>query len=61
MKSKNFLSNLWSLLVGSRKDNGSTRLRVDYDSFTCRLRVWPLKIVSVLVLVLTISSGNAWA
>lgn len=57
---KNFLSNLWSLLVGSRKNDSSTRLRVDYDSFTCRLRVWPLKIVSVLVIVLTIGIGNAW-
>lgn len=60
MKTLNFLSNLWSLLVGSRKDDSSTRLRVDYDSFTCRLRVWPLKLVSVLVLVLTLGIGNAW-
>lgn len=61
MKSKNFLSNLWSLLVGSRKDDSSTRLRVDYDSTTCRLRVWPLKLVSVLVIVLTLSVGNVLA
>ena len=65
--------------MGSGKDNGSTRLRVDYDSFYSRsacaprtpslfeaksrlasphLRVWPLKLVSVLVLVLTIGIGN---
>lgn len=47
--------------MGSGKDNGSTRLRVDYDSFTCLLRVWPLKLVSVLVLVLTLSVGNVLA
>ena len=60
MKKFNFLSNLWSLIVGSRKDDGSTRLRVDYDSFTCRLRVWTLKLVSVLVIVLSLGIGNAW-
>ena len=58
---KNFLSNLWSLLVGSGKDNGSTRLRVDYDSFTCCLRVWTLKLVSVLAILLTLGIGNVWA
>ena len=81
MKSKNFLSNLWSSVVGSRKDDGSTRLRVDYDSIYSRsacaprtpslfeaksrlasphLRVWPLKIVAVLAILLTIGSGNVW-
>lgn len=60
MKKLNLFSDLCSSVVGSRKDNGSTRLRVDYDSFTCRLRVWPLKLVSVLVLVLSLGIGNVW-
>lgn len=60
MKKLNLFSDLCSSVVGSRKDNGSTRLRVDYDSFTCRLRVWPLKLVSVLAILLTIGIGNAW-
>ena len=60
---KNFLSNLWSLLVGSRKDDGSTRLRVDYVSFTSRLRVWQYslgKIAAVVCMLLTIGIGNVW-
>lgn len=54
------LTRLCSPRVGSQKDNGSTRLRVDYDSFTCRLRVCPLKLVSVLAILLTIGVGNVW-
>ena len=48
------------LKEGLSKDESSTRLRVDYDSFTCRLRVWPLKIVSVLAILLTIGVGQMW-
>ena len=40
--------------------NGSSRLRVVFDSFTCRLRVCPLKLVSVLAILLTLGIGNAW-
>lgn len=54
------LTRLCSPRVGSRKDNGSTRLRVVFDLFTCRLRVWPLKIVAVFAILLTIGIGNVW-
>ncbi len=40
--------------------NSSTRLRVDFDSLSTRLRVCPLKLVSVLAILLTIGVGNAW-
>lgn len=49
------------LKEGLSKDESSTRLRVDYDSFTCRLRVWSLKIASILAILLTLGIGNAWA
>ena len=54
------LTRLCSPRVGSRKDDGSTRLRVVFDSFTCRLRVCPLKLVSVLAILLTLGVWNAW-
>lgn len=63
MKKLNLFSNLWSLLVGSQKDDGSTRLRVVFDSFTCRLRVLPsrgLRMAAMLCMLLTLSIGNAW-
>ena len=60
MKKVNFLSNLWRLFRGSQKDDGSTRLRVVIDSFTCRLRVAPLKLVSVLAILLSIGVVNVW-
>ncbi len=41
--------------------NGSSRLRVVFDSFTCRLRVCPLKRVAVFAILLTIGVGNVWA
>lgn len=61
MKKVNFLSNLWSLLVGSRKDNGSTRYRLVIDSLSTRYRVCPLKLVSVFAILLTIGVGNVYA
>ena len=54
---KNFLSKLWSL---SRADRVRT-LAIDAVSLPSFCRVNMLKLVSVLVLILTIGSGNAWA
>lgn len=60
MKKLNLFSRMCSPRVGSQKDDGSSRLRVVFDSFTCRLRVLPLKLVSVLAILLTIGVGNVW-
>lgn len=63
MKKFNFLSNLWSLLVGSRKDDGSTRYRLVIDSLSTRYRVWQYslgKIAAVVCMLLTIGIGNVW-
>lgn len=54
---KNFLSKLWSL---SRTDRVRT-LAIDAVSLPSFCRVNMLKLVSVLVILLTIGSGNAWA
>ena len=61
MTNFNFLSNLLSLSLGSRKDEGGTRLRVVIDSLSTRYRVLPLKLVSVLAILLMVGVGNAWA
>lgn len=53
---KNFLSKLWSL---SRTDRART-LAIDAVSLPSFCRVNMLKLVSVLVILLTIGSGNAW-
>ena len=53
---KNFLSKLWSL---SRTDRVRT-LAIDAVSLPSFCRVNMLKLVSVLVILLTIGSGNAW-
>ncbi len=60
MKKLNLFSRMCSPRVGSQKDEGSTRLRVVFDSFTCRLRVCPLKLVSILAILMTIGVGNVW-
>lgn len=54
---KNFLSKLWSL---SRTDRVRT-LAIDAVSLPSFCRVNMLKLVSILVLVLTVGVGNAWA
>ena len=53
---KNFLSKLWSL---SRTDRVRT-LAIDAVSLPSFCRVNMLKLVSVLVILLTIGSGNVW-
>lgn len=60
MKHLNFLSNLLSLSLGSPCTDVSLdrRLTVGSPSFDCRSAM--LKLVSVLVLVLTIGVGDAW-
>ena len=60
MKHLNFLSNLLSLSLGSPCTDVSLdrRLTVGSPSFDCRSAM--LKLVSVLVLILTIGSGNVW-
>ena len=60
MKSKNFLSNLWSLLVGSQRNDVEFDRRLTVGSPSGFTINWTLKLVSVLVLVLTIGSGNVW-
>ena len=60
MKSKNFLSNLWSLLVGSQRNDVEFDRRLTVGSPSGFTINWTLKLVSVLVLVLTIGIGNAW-
>ncbi len=61
MKKLNLFSRMCSPREGAQKDESRTRLRVVFDSFTCRLRVCPLKLVSVLAILLTIGVGNVWA
>ena len=61
MKSKNFLSNLWSLLAGSQRNDVEFDRRLTVGSPSGFTINWTLKLVFVLVLVLTIGSGNVWA
>lgn len=60
MKHLNFLSNLLSLSLGSQSSEVGfdCRLTVGSPSFDCRSAM--LKLVSVLVLILTVGSGNVW-
>ena len=60
MKSKNFLSNLWSSVAGSQRNDVEFDRRLTVGSPSGFTINWTLKLVSVLVLVLTIGSGNAW-
>ncbi|MBO6074875.1 MAG: InlB B-repeat-containing protein [Paludibacteraceae bacterium] len=60
MKKLNLFSNLWSSLVGSQKDNGSTRLRVVFDSFTCRYRL-SMHLCSIFTALFLLSGvGQMW-
>lgn len=63
MKKLNLFSDLWSSVVGSQKDNGSTRYRLVIVSLSTRYRVWQYslgKIAAVVCMLLTIGIGNAW-
>ena len=57
---KNFLSNLWSSVVGSQRNDVEFDRRLTVGSPSGFTINWTLKLVSVLVLVLTIGIGNAW-
>ena len=61
MKSKNFLSNLWSLLVGSQRNDVEFDRRLTVGSPSGFTINWTLKLVSVLAILLTLGIGNAWA
>ena len=63
MKKLNLFSRMCSPRVGAQKDESRTRLRLVFDSFTCRLRVWQVissRMAAVFLLLLTLSIGNAW-
>jgi len=60
MKSKNFLSNLWSLLVGSQRNDVEFDRRLTVGSPSGFTINWTLKLVSVLAILMTIGVGNAW-
>lgn len=57
---KNFLSNLWSSVAGSQRNDVEFDRRLTVGSPSGFTINWTLKLVSVLVLVLTIGIGNAW-
>ncbi len=60
MKSKNFLSKLWSRVADSQRNDVEFDRRLTVGSPSGFTINWTLKLVSVLVLVLTIGSGNVW-
>ena len=60
MKSKNFLSNLWSSIADSQRNEVEFDRRLTVGSPSGFTINWTLKLVSVLVLVLTIGIGNVW-
>ena len=60
MKSKNFLSKLWSSVADSQRNDVEFDRRLTVGSPSGFTINWTLKLVSVLVLVLTIGIGNAW-
>ena len=53
---KNFLSNLWSRVAGSQRNDVEFDRRLTVGSPSGFTINWTLKLVSVLVLVLTIGS-----
>lgn len=61
MKNLNFLSNLCGLGRASQSSDVGSRCRVGAVSLPSFCRVNMLKLVSVLVILLTIGSGNVWA
>ena len=60
MNNKNFLSNIRSPFLDSPSSDVGSRCRVVADLLPSFCRVNMLKLVSVLVLILTIGSGNVW-
>lgn len=60
MKNKNFLSKLCSPSVGSQSSDVSPDCRLTVGSPSGFHRSTMLKLVSVLAILLTIGSGNAW-
>ena len=60
MKSKNFLSNLWSLLLGSQRNDVEFDRRLTVGSPSGFTINWTLKLVSVLAILLTIGVGQMW-
>ena len=60
MKKFNFLSKLWSSVAGSQRNDVEFDRRLTVGSPSGFTINWTLKLVSVLVLVLTLGSGNAW-
>ena len=60
MKSKNFLSNLWSSVAGSQRNDVEFDRRLTVGSPSGFTINWTLKLVSVLVLVLSLGIGNVW-
>ena len=60
MKKFNFLSKLWSSVAGSQRNDVEFDRRLTVGSPSGFTINWTLKLVSVLVLVLTIGIGNAW-
>ena len=57
---KNFLSNLWSLLVGSQRNDVEFDRRLTVGSPSGFTINWTLKLVSVLAILLTVGVGNMW-
>ena len=60
MKKLNLFSNLWSSVAGSQRNDVEFDRRLTVGSPSGFTMNWTLKLVSVLVLVLTIGSGNVW-
>ncbi len=60
MKKLNLFSDLWSSVAGSQRNDVEFDRRLTVGSPSGFTINWTLKLVSVLVLVLTIGSGNVW-
>ena len=60
MKSKNFLSKLWSSVAGSQRNDVEFDRRLTVGSPSGFTMNWTLKLVSVLAILLTVGVGNAW-
>ena len=60
MKKFNFLSKLWSSVAGSQRNDVEFDRRLTVGSPSGFTINWTLKLVSVLVLVLSLGSGNVW-
>ena len=60
MKSKNFLSKLWSSVADSQRNDVEFDRRLTVGSPSGFTMNWTLKLVSVLAILLTVGVGNAW-